>query len=241
VREDHRPAHYQHCGLPFGEDAAANVIGEYDEIDLPQVKPLVRRHRRLACRCVRCGKATSVPVPQAPQGTPFGRRIHALALYLKTNPLFSYQRLQGAICDLFKLDISLGALMNSTSHEGRLLKHSSVVHEDRILVVQFLALPAIVEATDCLALVQRRLAKRYLRSHAIALHEPEVGQLRIDAFWSRSSDCDAAHSWIRDALPALWRCGKIELKRGSPWIPARCSASTDASPSSPAGAAASAR
>jgi transposase len=32
VREDHRPAHCQHCGLPFGEDATADVIGEYDEI-----------------------------------------------------------------------------------------------------------------------------------------------------------------------------------------------------------------
>ena len=89
-----------------------DVIGEYDEIDLPQVKPLVRRHRRLACRCVQCGKATNAPVPQAAQGTPFGRRIHALALYLKTNQLFSYQRLQGVFCDLFGLDISQGALMN---------------------------------------------------------------------------------------------------------------------------------
>jgi DNA-binding transcriptional LysR family regulator len=172
-------------------------------------------------------------VPQAAQGTPFGRRIHVLALYLKTNQLFSYQRLQGAFCDLFGLDISQGGLMNSTSHEGPPLKHSSIVHKDRILVGQFLALPAIVEATDCLALLQRRLAKRYLHSHAISIHEPqfEVGQLRIDAFWFRSSDCDAAHSWIRGALPALRRCCRIELKRGSPWIPARSSASTDASPS----------
>jgi transposase len=81
--EDHRPEHCQHCGLPFGADVAEEVIGEYDEIDLPQVKPLVRRHRRMACRCTQCGKATKASVPQAAQGTPFGRRIHALALYLK--------------------------------------------------------------------------------------------------------------------------------------------------------------
>jgi transposase len=112
TREDHRPAHCQHCGLPFGGDAVGEVIGEYDEIDLPEVKPIVRRHRRLACRCAQCGKATSASVPQAAQGTPFGRRVHALALYLKTNQLFSYQRLQGVFCDLFGLDISQGALMN---------------------------------------------------------------------------------------------------------------------------------
>ena len=118
AHEDHRPVHCQHCGLPFGEDAHGDVIGEYDEIDLPQVKPLVRRHRRLACACATCGKVTSAALPPAAQGTPFGRRVHALALYLKTNQLFSYQRLQGVFCDLFGLDISQGALMNMFKRTG---------------------------------------------------------------------------------------------------------------------------
>jgi transposase len=112
AHEDHRPAHCQHCGLPFVEDAMGEVVGEYDEIDLPEVKPIIRRHRRMTCRCATCGKATSAPMPQAAQGTPFGRQIHALALYLKSNQLFSYQRLQGVFGDLFGLDISQGALMN---------------------------------------------------------------------------------------------------------------------------------
>lgn len=112
AHEDHRPSHCRHCGLPFDDDAMGEVIGEYDEIDLPEVKPIVRRHRRLSCACATCGKATSAPVPQAAQGTPFGHRIHALALYLKSNQLFSYQRLQGVFGDLFGLDISQGALMN---------------------------------------------------------------------------------------------------------------------------------
>src|ERR1019366_9016100 len=38
--------------------------------------------------------------------------IHALALYLKTNQLFSYERLQGAFGNLFGLQLSQGALMN---------------------------------------------------------------------------------------------------------------------------------
>ena len=112
AHEDHRPTHCQHCGLPFVEDAMGEVVGEYDEIDLPEVKPIIRRHRRMSCRCATCGKATSAPMPQAAQGTPFGRQIHALALYLKSNQLFSYQRLQGVFGDLFGLDISQGALMN---------------------------------------------------------------------------------------------------------------------------------
>ena len=112
AHEDHRPAHCHHCGLPFAEDASGAVIGEYDEIDLPEVKPLVRRHRRLKCRCASCGKTSAAPLPAAAQGTPFGHRIHALALYLKSNQLFSYERLQGVFADLFGLQLSQGALMN---------------------------------------------------------------------------------------------------------------------------------
>ena len=112
AHEDHRPAHCGHCGLPFAGDASGTVIGEYDEIDLPAVAPMVRRHRRMACRCAGCGKTTRASAPAAAQGTPFGPRIHAMSLYLKTNQLFSYERLQGALADLFGLKLSQGALMN---------------------------------------------------------------------------------------------------------------------------------
>jgi len=110
--EYHRPAHCRHCGLPFSEDAPGSVLGEYDEIDLPEVQPIVKRHRRMQCRCAQCGKTSAAPLPSAAQGTPFGPRIHALALYLKTNQLFSYKRLQGVFGDLFGLKLSQGALMN---------------------------------------------------------------------------------------------------------------------------------
>lgn len=110
--QDHRPTHCSHCGQPFGEDAQGDVIGEYDEVDLPPVKPITRRHRRIRCKCSTCGKSTKGPLPAAAHGTPFGARIHALALYLKSNQLFSYERLQGAFADLFGLKLSQGALMN---------------------------------------------------------------------------------------------------------------------------------
>ena len=32
-------------------DAEMELIGEYDEIEIPPVKPYVVRHRRFACRC----------------------------------------------------------------------------------------------------------------------------------------------------------------------------------------------
>jgi transposase len=110
--EDHRPVHCTRCGLAFAADAPGIVVGEYDEIDLPEIRPIVKRHRRLVCHCVGCGKVSTAPLPPAAHGTPFGPRIHALALTLKTSQLFSYKRLQGAFADLFGLTLSQGALMN---------------------------------------------------------------------------------------------------------------------------------
>ena len=44
--------------------------------------------------------------------TPFGPRIHALAIYLKGFQALSYERLRGLFSDAFGLDVSEGALMN---------------------------------------------------------------------------------------------------------------------------------
>ena len=44
--------------------------------------------------------------------TPFGPRLHAIALYFKTFQALSYERLQRALADLFGLTISQGGLMN---------------------------------------------------------------------------------------------------------------------------------
>jgi transposase len=39
------------------------LIGEYDEIEIPPVKPYVVRHRRFACRCAHCGAGVKAPAP----------------------------------------------------------------------------------------------------------------------------------------------------------------------------------
>jgi transposase len=110
--EDHAPTHCERCGLAFRDDAERELIGEYDEIELPPIKPFVRRHRRFACRCASCDAPTPAKVPAVAKGTPFGPRIHGLAIYLKGMQLFSYERLRAAFRELFGLAISEGALMN---------------------------------------------------------------------------------------------------------------------------------
>src|SRR5665648_89739 len=92
--EDHEPPHCPNCLGPFGADAERELIGEYDEIELPPVQPFVRRHRRFAICCEHCRAKTPAPLPAVTVGTPFGPRIHALAIYLKTRQALSYERLR---------------------------------------------------------------------------------------------------------------------------------------------------
>ena len=100
------------CGESFQLDAEKDLIGEYDEIEIPPVKPYVIRHRRFACRCAHCGFAANALAPAVATTTPFGPRIHALAIYLKGFQALSYERLRGLFRDAFGLSVSEGALMN---------------------------------------------------------------------------------------------------------------------------------
>jgi transposase len=91
---------------------AAETVSVHEQIDLPEVRPLVTHHRRLSVCCPTCGTRVVAPVPEAARGTPFGPRLHAVATYLKTFQALSYERLQAALSDVFGLTLSQGGLMN---------------------------------------------------------------------------------------------------------------------------------
>ena len=109
---DHRPGQCPCCRATLGADLPSEVVSRHDRIDLPEVKPEVERHQRLAVRCPACGTQVVAAMPPAIGGTPFGPRLHAVATYLKTFQALSYERLQAALADLFGLTISQGGLMN---------------------------------------------------------------------------------------------------------------------------------
>ena len=77
------PSVCEACDGALSLDAERELIGEYDEIEIPPVKPYVLGHRRFACRCGHCGVAAKAPAPAVATATPFGPRFHALAIYLK--------------------------------------------------------------------------------------------------------------------------------------------------------------
>ena len=92
---DHRPGQCPCCRATLGADLPSEVVSRHDRIDLPEVKPEVERHQRLAVRGPACGTQVVAAVPPAIRGTPFGPRLQ-----------------QAALADLFGLTISQGGLMN---------------------------------------------------------------------------------------------------------------------------------
>jgi transposase len=120
---EHRPGRCSCCGAALIADLAAETVSTHEQVDLPEVKPLITQHRRLSVCCPTCGTRVTAPVPEAARGTPFGPRLHAVATYLKTFQALSYQRLQSAMSDLFGLTLSQGGLMNLLRRaQGRFVK-----------------------------------------------------------------------------------------------------------------------
>jgi transposase len=109
---DHRPETCPLCNGSLDGDLPGEVIGEYDEIEVPPIVPFVRRHRRICVNCPHCCARVEAPVPDAAKGSPFGPRLHGLALYLKTFQAISFARLERMFVDLFGVKLSQGALAN---------------------------------------------------------------------------------------------------------------------------------
>ena len=109
---EHRPGRCSCCAAVLMADLPSETVSIHEQVDLPEVKPLILQHVRLAVLCPTCGTRVVAAVPEAARGTPFGPRLHAVATYLKTFQALSYERLQGALSDLFGLTLSQGGLMN---------------------------------------------------------------------------------------------------------------------------------
>lgn len=101
-----------HCRAALAA-AAQTPMRVYDKIELPVVRPLVTRVILNGCRCRRCGRRVVAPAPAGLEpGSPFGRSVAALAIYLRYAHAVSYQRLAALFGHLFGLEISEGALAN---------------------------------------------------------------------------------------------------------------------------------
>ncbi|MCP4063737.1 MAG: transposase, partial [Gammaproteobacteria bacterium] len=69
--------------------------------------------------CPHCRARVKGDLPDAATGTPFGPRLHALALYLKTCQAVSFARLAGMFAEVFGVKVSQGTLANMLKRSHR--------------------------------------------------------------------------------------------------------------------------
>jgi len=101
------------CGADL-RDVPSTVIGSSQVVDLPPVRPVVIEARRCAVCCPACGQTQTVDYPAGLEAERvFGPRLEAVVHYLHLAHPLSYVRVQDILHDLFGLDISLGALVNT--------------------------------------------------------------------------------------------------------------------------------
>ena len=85
----------------------------YDRVELPPIKPDVTRVRLFGGRCACCGERATATAPAGLQpGSPFGKSVEALVVYLHYAHAIGLERLAALMGEIFALSISEGAISN---------------------------------------------------------------------------------------------------------------------------------
>jgi len=101
-----------HCAAAWpAEPQTPQMV--YDRIELPPVRPDVTRVRLFGGRCSCCGERAIAPAPAGLEpGSPFGRLIEALVVYLHYAQAIGLEWLRRLMGEVFGLSISEGAISN---------------------------------------------------------------------------------------------------------------------------------
>ncbi len=101
-----------HCAAAFpGEAQTPQLV--YDRIEIPPVRPDVTRVHLFGGACGCCGQRATAPAPAGLEpGSPFGRSVEALAVYLHYAHSVGLARLRRLMAEVFGLAVSEGALCN---------------------------------------------------------------------------------------------------------------------------------
>jgi len=85
----------------------------YDRIELPPIRPEVTRVQLFGGRCACCGGRAIAAAPAGLEpGSPFGKSIEALVVYLHYAQAIGLERLRALLREIFGLSISEGAICN---------------------------------------------------------------------------------------------------------------------------------
>jgi transposase len=101
-----------YCAAGLDQNAQT-VRAVYDRIEVPEIRPHVTRVHLFGGTCPCCaGAFTAAAEPGLEPGSPFGRSVEALVIYLHAVHAISFQRLSRLLGEVFGLAISEGAIAN---------------------------------------------------------------------------------------------------------------------------------
>lgn len=103
----------------------------YQEIDIPPIKPIVTEHRVASKTCPQCKTINSAGPQHLIQKIQYGSTVRAFVTYLSVFQFIPLKRVESLCKDLLKLNISEGTLTNI--HEASaaiLIKHQNAVKNE---------------------------------------------------------------------------------------------------------------
>lgn len=121
------------CAAVFPE-ASQTPQQVYDRIELPPIRPDVTRVRLFGGRCACCGGRATAEAPTGLEpGSPFGKSIAAMVVYLHYAHAIGMERLALLMEELFGLAISEGAISNILARSREPLLDAAAAIETVVL------------------------------------------------------------------------------------------------------------
>lgn len=105
----------------------------YQEIDIPPIKPIVTEHRVSSKICPECKSVNSAGPQHLIQKIQYGSSVKAFITYLSVFQFIPLKRVESLCKDLLKLNISEGTLTNIHASSAKMLMdHQAAVKEEII-------------------------------------------------------------------------------------------------------------
>jgi transposase len=119
-----------HCAAALSA-ADQKRVQVYDRIEIPPIRPIVTRVHLHGGTCPCCRRSFTAPVaPGLEPGSPFGRSVEELVVFLHYTQAVSYVRLASMMDDVFGVTLSEGAIANMLARaRGRFLSEAATITE----------------------------------------------------------------------------------------------------------------
>lgn len=171
----------------------------YDRIELPPIRPDVTRVRLFGGQCPCCGKRAAATAPEGLEpGSPFGKSIETLVVYLHYAQAIGLERLRLVLEEIFGITISEGALTNILARAQKPLEAAAAIIKAQVVAAD------VVASDETSARVKKRTHWEWVFVTAFAV---------AHIIWA-TRGAAAVRSLFGDARPKVWLSDSLKSQRG---------------------------